>query len=83
MDYEIVKLKVQSRGPTKVSHTGQKTLLPFGEKYLEQTLKLVLHHHPVFLKQAQYHALELCLTDSKEQRNHFIYFYPLCYFSFV
>ena len=42
----IVELEVRSRGPTQVSHTGQKTFLPLGEMDLEQTLKLVLHHPP-------------------------------------
>ena len=42
----VVELKVQSRGPTQVSYTGQKTFLPLGEMDFEQTLKLVLHHPP-------------------------------------
>ena len=42
----VVELEVRSRGPTQVSHTGQKTFLPLGEMDLEQTLKLVLHHPP-------------------------------------
>ena len=31
----VVELEVRSRGPTQVSHTGQKTFLPSGEMDLE------------------------------------------------